>query len=360
MRVLQLIDSLEAGGAERMAVNYANALVAHTELSALAVSRKEGPLRKEISKDVPYLFLERNSILDFKALWRLRKFVVRNKVEWIHAHSTSFFMAVLLKLVYPKIKILWHDHYGNSEFLGERKGIVLKLASLFFSRIIVVNDQLKQWAKNNLYCKSVVYFSNFVKFNQESEKLTVLEGEQGKRIVCLANLREQKNHDMLLDVAKQLRKTNEDWTFHLIGKDFQDDYSAQLNERIKVEGLQNQVFVYGSKSDISNILHQASVGILTSKSEGLPVALLEYGFNRLPVVVTAVGEIPSVIQDSVNGFMVGKTESKLFCDKLTALVTNENLRSEMGDVLFKLIKSNYTEEAIIEKYLNLLIGPIEK
>ena len=59
MRIIQLIDSLEAGGAERMAVSYANALAQEIEFSALVATRKEGPLLNQIESNVPYLFLNK-------------------------------------------------------------------------------------------------------------------------------------------------------------------------------------------------------------------------------------------------------------------------------------------------------------
>ena len=95
MRILQLIDSLEAGGAERMAVNYANALATTLEFSSLVATRKEGPLLGEIDSKVIYLFLNKKSKLDFGALWRLRSFVLQYAITHVHAHSTSFFIAFL-------------------------------------------------------------------------------------------------------------------------------------------------------------------------------------------------------------------------------------------------------------------------
>ena len=50
MRILQLIDSLDAGGAERIAVNYANSLTQKVSFSGLVTTRKEGVLKTEIQK----------------------------------------------------------------------------------------------------------------------------------------------------------------------------------------------------------------------------------------------------------------------------------------------------------------------
>ena len=57
---------------------------------------------------------------------------------------------------------------------------------------------------------------------------TILQGIQGKRIVSLANLRVQKNHFLLLEVAKKVKLSHPEWTFHLVGKDFEDDYSKEI------------------------------------------------------------------------------------------------------------------------------------
>ena len=71
MRILQIIDSLEAGGAERMAVNYANALAKTVSFSGLVVTRKEGALQSELDLNVNYLFLNKQFDLIYILLYSL-------------------------------------------------------------------------------------------------------------------------------------------------------------------------------------------------------------------------------------------------------------------------------------------------
>jgi len=354
MRVLQIIDSLEAGGAERMAVNYANALAKEIEFSGLVVTRKEGALLNQVSKEVSYLYLNKTHTIDLKALYRLRKFVIDNKVYIVHAHSTSFFTAFLLKLVHPSIKLIWHDHYGDSEFLSKRPLLGLKMVLPFFNGIIAVNQQLKVWAEQKIHFKNVVYLPNFPSQENNVSEQTILQGIQGKRIVSLANLRVQKNHFLLLEVARKVQISYSEWTFHLVGKDFEDDYSKKINTLILDYNLENNVFIYGSKQDIKNILEQSTIGILTSQSEGLPVALLEYGLQEKAVVVTNVGEIPSLIQDGINGFIVDTDESQLFYDSLVKLMENDILRANFGKALQMTIINNYSEKTLMHQYLDWL------
>jgi glycosyltransferase involved in cell wall biosynthesis len=354
MRILQLIDSLEAGGAERMAVNYANALAKQIDFSGLVVTRKEGQLVNQIDDGVCYLFLNRNKVVDFKALFKLKNYVKENKVTFIHAHSTSFFLAFLLKLICPSIQLIWHDHYGDSEFLNKRPLLALRLIAPFFSGIIAVNQTLKVWATQKLNFKKTIYLPNFPTQEKNSTEYTVLKGINGKRIVSLANLRLQKNHFLLLEVARELKVSHPEWTFHLVGKDFQDDYSLKIKRLIREFDLEKNVFLYDSKPDIANILDQSTIGILTSQSEGLPVALLEYGWHKKPVVVTNVGEMSLVIQNGDNGFLINAQNQYLFYDALVILIETEALRINFGNTLYKTVAANNSKKVIIRQYLNWL------
>lgn len=357
MRILQLIDSLEAGGAERMAVNYANALQKEISFSALCATRKEGALKESLSPEVSYIFLDKKKSLDFKALFKLRSFVKTNQIEFIHAHSSSFFTAVLLKFSCPKIKIIWHDHYGNSEFLEKRDAKALKIMSHLFLAVISVNQQLREWAVSQLNCKKVVYLPNFASFENSLviDEPTFLRGAEHKRIVCLANLRPQKGHLFLLDVAEKIKLIYPDWTFHLVGKDFKDDYSRSLDEAISLKKLIDNVFVYGSKNDVQNIINQADICILTSESEGLPVALLEYGFNKKAVITTDVGEIGTVIADGENGLLIDYQDVMGFVDALSKLILKPELAAGLSQNLYETIIESYSQKGILENYLKLLI-----
>jgi glycosyltransferase involved in cell wall biosynthesis len=353
IRILQLIDSLEAGGAERMAVTYANALHQELGFSALACTRAEGMLKQQLASGVAYAFLARKSVFDFGALVRLYRLIHQHHITHIHAHSSSVFFAVLLKVLYPSVRLLWHDHYGKSEMLEKRPFWALRVASLFVSQIIAVNHHLVHWSKEKLWCKKVTFLPNFTLPNP-LDSITQLQGKEDKRIICLANLRPQKNHMLLLDIAKVISQSHPEYTFHLVGKDFNDEYSATIKRTILSNHLENQVFLYGSCDDIPAILKQSTIGILTSDSEGLPIALLEYGLYNLPVVVTTVGEIPEVVTHDKEGFVVPKQDGLAFTKALQELLDNPNLQATFARQLNKKIVAQYSSEAVLKSYLKLL------
>lgn len=335
-----------------MAVNYANALARRLDFSALAVARKEGSLRPDISERCGYCFLDKKKTLDLAAVLRLRRYCKAHSINLIHAHSTSWFLAVLVKMTMPSLKVVWHDHYGSSEFVSDRASAALKTGSYFFSGILSVNEKLSAWARRTLNCPKVIYLANFSQTVPGARAKTSLQGQSGKRVLLLANLRPQKNHSMLLEAVSRMPFC--EWTFHLVGKDFEDDYSRNLHQNIRAQHLENRIFAYGSRDDVQHIISQCDIGILTSNSEGLPVALLEYGAQAKPVVVTAVGEIPSIIRRGENGLMVAPRDSRALSKALLDLTTNEELRLSLGKKLRQTIRDGYSEEAVVANYLNWL------
>jgi len=351
-RVIQIIDSLSVGGAEMVAVNIANALSEQKIKSFLCTTRKEGLLKNNLNDDVKYIFLDRKKTFDLKAIIKLNNFIKLNKINIIHAHSSSYFIAVCVKLINFKVKIIWHDHNGNSEFLKNRNSFPLNVFSLFFSSIIAVNRQLKIWTTKKLYCKKVYFINNFAVFSN-SDKTSKLKGTPGKRIINLAGFREQKDHLTLLKAFKMLLIQFPDWTLHLVGKDYKDDYANSISNYITSNNLSDNIFIYDVRSDIKHILSQATIGILSSKSEGLPVSLLEYGLAKLPVVCTDVGACASVIKHESSGYIVPPENYEKLAFYLTKLATSKENQIKFGINLNEIVKLNYSKEVVIKSIINI-------
>ncbi len=347
--IVQLIDSLAAGGAEMMAVNIANGLAEDENfVSHLVVTRKEGELKNKVSKNVQYLFLNKKGSIDIKALLKFKKYIQQNNIGVMHAHSSSFFYGALMKMMLPHLKLIWHDHYGKSENVGERPIFALRFFSKYFNIIISVNSILKEWAIKNLKCKNVVYVENFAELNYK-EKKTFLNGIEGKRIVCIAGYRPQKNHLNLLRAFKQVVEKHPDWSLHLVGKGYEDAYHHQINNFISENRLEQSVFQYGVCTDIGNILSQCEIGVLSSDSEGLPISLLEYGLAGLAVVVTNVGECANVLENGKQGLIVQPNNSEELAEKILLLVEDKEIRNTFGKSLLHQVDINYSKNSFLKK-----------
>lgn len=356
MRILQMVDSLDAGGAERMAVNYANAVYNELGFSALCTTRKEGVLKSTISSNVDYLFLKKEGTLDFKAVLRLKQFVKKNKITILHAHSTSFVLAILLKLTYPKIKIVWHDHFGGRFMQSQFKNLPLKFSSILFYKVLTINEGNRKWLSKVLLTSKIEVFPNFISSRQTIDGSTILKGLDGKRIVFLANLRNPKNHLQFLKAFKNSQATLLGWTLHLIGNDYQDEYSQTIKKFIVSNDLEESIFIYGSKTDTDTILSQAQIGALCSTHEGFPVTLLEYGIKKLAILTTNVGFCSQIIKNGENGFLFSPIDLDLITEKLDILINNRDIVNSFGEKINRFVAENYTDHAVIKLYIQFLVN----
>ena len=164
-------------------------------------------------------------------------------------------------------------------------------------------------------------------------------------------MRPQKNHELLIEAAHAIIKKYPDWSFHLIGKDFEDEYSRQLRKKVNDLKLQKNVFFYGSSNNVSSALAQSQIAVLSSLSEGLPLAILEYGLHKLPVVATNVGQVAKVITSETEGLVVESNHCNEFVEAIERLILDKKLRDDIALALHHNIQLNFSETTIIKEYL---------
>ena len=136
---------------------------------------------------------------------------------------------------------------------------------------------MSTWSKINLNCKRVTYLPNFVQLQENTRQELNLKGEDDKRIVCVANLRPPKNHIFLLKSFAKTNLAKTGWSLHLIGAVYEDEYFAEIQKYIELNNLKNSVFILGMQTNINSQLKHYDIGVLSSKDEGLPMVILEYG-----------------------------------------------------------------------------------
>ena len=347
MKVLQLIDSLHPGGAEKMAINLFKKLNENGVECLICSTREEGMLKEEILERNKYLFLQRKSVFDKRAIYRLYRFIKEKHIDTIHAHGTSFFLATIIKLIFRnKISLIWHDHYGNSEFLKDRSYKILRVCSIWFDGVICVNNALLSWCRIKLLANNYLQINNFVNLEVGDEYDLKLAAENSFKLICVANLRPQKNHQLLIEVFKNLN-LNRSISLHLFGKEFQDNHSEKI--KYLVEQTEN-VYYYGSKQITKAILSQADVGVLVSKSEGLPLAILEYGIAGLPVICSDVGECRRIIENK--GIIIESGNIKALETAIETMIFDDFSRDNYSKDFNKKISEDFDPENSYAKFID--------
>ena len=175
IKILQIVDSLDIGGTERMSANIYNTLTSNNIENYLVVSRQTGPIYNFITEKNNVFFLNKKSAVDFFAFYKLFKLIRSFKPSIIHAHQTSIYWAFILKLLFPRITVIWHDHWGFSDLLQDSDRKVIKFFSFLIDGVVCVNDKIKEWNIQNLKVNTshIVYIPNFplIQVNQKPKMI---------------------------------------------------------------------------------------------------------------------------------------------------------------------------------------------
>ena len=350
MKVLQLIDSLAIGGAERMAVNMANVFCDKQIENVLVCVRSNGPLFAFLPENYKVVELNKKSFFDLISFRKLSLVIKRERPDIIHAHSSSIYWAIALKLFFPKTKLVWHDHDGLSEKLKDTDRKTLKLFSGYIDGIITVNHILKFWSERNMRVEKIIYLKNF-------PYLKPLKTEIKEKFIILhlANLRPQKDHFTLIEAIRILKKrdlvTFEVWCG---GTDASDSYSESLREKIKEYDLEGDIKFLGGVVNTNSLFAKASLGVLSSISEGLPVSLLEYGLAALPVVVTNVGQCAEVVGHSQIPVLISPQNSEELVEAIEWHIKNRDESIKWGLSFKNRIIAEYGSLNFVNNYLEFI------
>lgn len=352
IRVLHLIDSLAAGGAERMAVNLCNLLNERGTPAWLCATRGEGPLLALVVDTDRYLYLRKKHALDVEAFVGLVRFIRQERINVLHAHSSSLAWAVMAKN-FTGIKVVWHNHLGKSESLDFRGRLPLWLFTRFVDHVISVNEKLQQWAieKLDINEDKVSYLPNFPMLSPKQTRPDRHSKRDIPVIICTANLRAAKDHHTLIKALTRVKDEGIPFKLWLVGADFNDAYSRSLKQLIHQRNLSEDVELLGVRTDIPDLLCQADIGVLSSVTEGLPVSLLEYGMAGLPVVATAVGQVPEVVGDA--GLVVPPGDDAALAEALKMLLLQKDMRLQYAHMFNSRVAQSYSADIVYGQIIEI-------
>ena len=168
-------------------------------------------------------------------------------------------------------------------------------------------------------------------------------------IVCVANIRPEKDHDNLLKAFRIVAERSPAAHLHLIGRSFNDDYSNLILEKIKKHDFSDRIHYYGLRNDIPSILRYMQIGVLPSFSEGLPVSLLEYGAASLSVVATDVGQVREVLENGMCGAIVAPSQPHELANGMLQLIDDLKSTTGMAERFHHRVIECYSENAALKK-----------
>jgi len=350
MRILQLIDSLAVGGAERMAVNLANLFTRKKIPNILIASREKGPLQGFVNYSDGLYCLDKKSTFDFKAYIKLIKLAKKFKPTHLHVHDSSIYWAVLLKRFLPNTILIWHAHYGGLVGNENRFGSKLKFIASQIDFVIAVNQELRSWVEKKFpNTTKVAYIENFPDLPQKINRENIKS-----EILCLANLKSPKNHHLLIRSFAVFLKKFPEYKLRLVGSTNDQVYVNSLKEAIKNLGIQANVIFAGQTLDLISSFEDAEFAVLTSDIEGLPVSLLELGLAKVPIISTAVGQCSELLGNGKFGFLTPPGDDKKLCEMLIFIAENKEVAIDKSSGFYTHLSEKYGSKNFLDKYFILL------
>ena len=148
-------------------------------------------------------------------------------------------------------------------------------------------------------------------------------------IVCVARMSPVKNLGLLLRACGQLRDRNVKYRCAIIGDGRCRPELEALRDELRLE---SHVSLEGSlaQQDVIRWWQRASIGTLTSHSEGMPVSLMEAAACGVPVVAVSVGGIPELVADQVTGILTAPDRADHLAAALESLINQPSRRLEMS------------------------------
>ena len=155
------------------------------------------------------------------------------------------------------------------------------------------------------------------------------------RVIYVARISSVKNHPELLKAWKILDQ--KDVLLQLVGP---NDLDAEHQSELESNTPENVHFL-GSRSDIPELLLQADLAVFPSKSEGLPLALLEKMAYGLPVITSNIPQLTTIITDNHNGMVYSLGNPEELANKLRILISDFEKRSKLGNAARKTVLDSF-------------------
>ncbi len=353
VNVLYIIQYLGHGGTERQLVELMLGLDKSRFCPHLCTLTPSEGLFEELS--VPKIDLQFQSFGHpsiFSKLRQLSAFIREHNIHIVQTFSQDPFL--IAAMVKP-----WHGFklVGSFRDLGfwRTKAAVFKMRSaypfcdMFIANSHAVKDFFVRADRLNADHIEVIYNGINVAEELSAHDNATLKSPPFVGIVANFN-RPVKRVD---DFIRMAALVSHDWPetrFVVVGEGPMRDELEKLSRSL---GIEKDVQFTGQLTNPLDYVRSFRVGVITSETEGLCNAILEYMALGVPVVATATGGNPELIHDGENGFLVAVGDTEQMAKKVGILLKDEILRSQMGVANLKRVADSFSLPRMVAKHESL-------
>jgi len=359
-RVAIVITELRVGGAERVIVHLACALARQGIKPTVICLGRPGPLACDLdAAGVPVVALGSTRGHDVAAIWRLARLLQRIRPDVINVHDRASLPYVDAAnrlsgrrpvvfschgLLLDVVRSRWCERFAM------RRAAALTAVSEETGRRYVA---LLDWPG------PVDVVPNGIPLPEpKAEKRLAARADLGLThdvfaFLAVGNLKPEKGFEDLLEAAAVLRDRLGacPFTVFIAGGTSDEAYAQDLEASVDRLDLRDTLRLLGYRPDTQALYAAADAFVLSSRTEGLPMVLLEAMAAGLPVVATRVGGVPDVVTDGENGLLAAAGAPPELADAMARLVDDETLRTRVGAEARRHIRRVYSTRRMADAYL---------
>ncbi len=342
-RVLIVIKCLGYGGAEQLVVD----VVAHRDRAAfeyevayvLAAENALAPSVADTGVTVHALGASRDA--DLRWMPALRRLLMAGDFDVVHFHlpyAAAFGRLVALSLPPRRRPVLVFTAHSKWKATAPIVRLLNRVGVRFDDSVIAVSDSVSASLPASVRRRKTVVVHGMdltraahLRADRETVRREVRRelnvSADEVLVLAVANLRPEKGYDVLLEAARLVVAAAAPVRFAAVGRGPQRE---EVTARRDSLGLGDRFLLLGQRSDVLRLLAGSDIFVLASHFEGLPVALMEATSVGLPIVTTAVGEIPNLLTDGVDALIVAPGQPRALAAALERLVADDQLRRRLG------------------------------
>jgi glycosyltransferase involved in cell wall biosynthesis len=301
--------------------------------------------------------------IDFGAVGRIHNILKKNSIRIIHSHDFKSDFYSLVSSAGLNIRKVATAHGSTRDSI--RKQLYLfwdeKVFYRMFHRVVAVSENLRYF----LSCRGVRHDKVIVIQNGLDLKLLCRQSDNsepplyipsGRRIFAVVGrLYPDKGHRFFLEALSMVAKNYPDVYGLIVGDGPVAETIRRNIHEFKLEGL---IQMCGVRSDMQAIYGIIDCLVIPSLTEGLPYVLLEAMANHVPVLATAVGDIPQLIEDRNTGHLVPPADPEALAERMKELLSQPDITTKIVECAYHRVLKKFTAEQMVRRtedmYLELV------
>ena len=331
MRILQVINNLQYGGIEKLAIELSAGLKAAGHDSLICCLEEDGPLATEAAtRGLQVVALGKRNGMDLRLVPRLAALIRQERIGVVHTHNMSPLLYGTLAACLVRVRALVNTRHGREE--KRRSPLIWWLNDA----VVAISEDAKRrlLAYNRLDARGVRVIYNGIapppaNGHAVGELKQALGAAPHRRLIgTVGRLAPEKDHATLLRAFARLVRAGCDADLLIVG----DGPLRPALQRLAGElGLDGRVVFCGFRQDARQLLRAFELFVLPSLTEGIALTLLEAMAAGIPVVVTEVGGSPEVVVDGVTGLLVPTQQPEALSVALGAVLSHPTLGRQLGE-----------------------------